>query len=89
MSTNLPLIDVTRPLVTQLLTLSSSNAYESWMLDTIQSSSGPINVKLFNSIHLERLSWTPWYLVPLVWLPLVFSCIIYYIRFYFKFFIKT
>ena len=81
MSTNLPLIDVTRPLVTQLLTLSSSNAYESWMLDTIQSSSGPIDVKLFNSIHLERLSWTPWYLVPLVWLPLVFSCIIYYIIF--------
>ena len=74
-----PLLDVNRPLVTQLLNLQSSDAYEKWMIDTIQSSNGPVDVKLFNSIHLERLSWTPWFLVPIVWLPLVIFLVFYYI----------
>jgi sterol desaturase/sphingolipid hydroxylase (fatty acid hydroxylase superfamily) len=74
-----PLLDVTRPLVTQLLTLKSSAAYEAWMINTIQSSTGPFEVKLFHSPHLERLSWTPWFVVPILWLPIVFLCVSYYI----------
>eukprot|EP00898_Chlorokybus_atmophyticus_P005526 jgi/Chlat1/5975/Chrsp4S06293 len=65
-------VDMSKPLVFQVGHLGSY--YQQWV-HIPEARKGP--ARFFKSDIMETISRTPWFLVPLVWMPVVFACLAY------------
>ncbi|CAA3033795.1 dihydroceramide fatty acyl 2-hydroxylase FAH1-like [Olea europaea var. sylvestris] len=68
-------VDLNKPLVFQVGHLGE--AYQEWVHQPIVSKEGP---RFFESDFWEFLTLTEWYVIPLIWLPVVFWFILKSIR---------
>ena len=62
-------VDITKPLLRQVSLLGKAGTYERWVFTPDTSLANGQSLKFFENPILEGLSQSPWYFVPVVWLP--------------------
>ncbi|XP_066259576.1 fatty acid 2-hydroxylase isoform X2 [Euwallacea similis] len=58
------LVDWSKPMLRQVATLGTK--YKEWVISPVDR-----NLRLFGNPILENLTITPWYVVPIVWIPII------------------
>lgn len=64
------LVDWNKPMLSQVTNLGSK--YSKWVNLPVDK-----KLRLFQNSFLENLTQTPWYLVPIVWIPIILLFIYY------------